>query len=440
MEPTPIVAPARGTDENSQYPPWTRAQQYLFRFSFAYALLYFLPTPLGWFPKTEWISRAYHQIWHAIVPWVGEHVLLLSEPATFVRNGSGDTTYYYVLLFCQAAIAVIVAIAWSVWARRAQQHTVLHDRLRIYVRYALATILISYGLVKVFKMQFPFPGPMRLAQAYGDSSPMGLLWTFMGYSTPYSMFSGALEVLGGVLLFWRRTTTLGALITVAVMTNVVLLNFCYDVPVKLFSTHLLLWTIFLLIPDARRLVDVLLLHRPSQPAPPRIPLRWRRVERARPVVKHVVLFIALSAMVHQTYKDWLERGDNAPTHAMYGLYEAETFILDGEERPPLLTDSERWHLVAVGRRATWIRVRTIGGRSELYRLQKDADERRMTFSSPEDGAPPLVFAYEFDGEWLHLTGHLDDRPVEVRLRRRDTSDYLLVTRGFHWINERPFNR
>ena len=30
----------------------------------------------------------------------------------------------------------------------------------------------------------------------------------MGYSTPYTLFSGAGEVLGGLLLFFRRTTTL----------------------------------------------------------------------------------------------------------------------------------------------------------------------------------------------------------------------------------------
>jgi hypothetical protein len=30
--------------------------------------------------------------------------------------------------------------------------------------------------------------------------------------------------------------------------------------------------------------------------------------------------------------------------------------------------------------------------------------------------------------------------VTARMRRIETEKMLLVTRGFHWINERPFNR
>jgi len=67
---------------------------------------------------------------------------------------------------------------------------------------------------------------------------MGLLWTFMAASKGYQIFTGAAEVLGGILLLWKRTTTLGALTVFGVMANVMALNFFYDVPVKLLSTHL----------------------------------------------------------------------------------------------------------------------------------------------------------------------------------------------------------
>ena len=68
---------------------------------------------------------------------------------------------------------------------------------------------------------------------------MGLLWTFMGASAPYQMLAGLAEVTCGMLLFWRRSRLLGALLAIGVMGNVVALNYCYDVPVKLFSTELL---------------------------------------------------------------------------------------------------------------------------------------------------------------------------------------------------------
>ena len=43
---------------------------------------------------------------------------------------------------------------------------------------------------------------------------------------------------------------LGALIAAVVMSQIVMLNFSYDVPVKLFSMHLLLQALVLAAPDA----------------------------------------------------------------------------------------------------------------------------------------------------------------------------------------------
>src|SRR5262249_30085415 len=158
------------------------------------------------------------------------------------------------------------------------------------------------------------------------SSPMGLLWTFMGYSKPYTIFAGASEVVGGMLLFFRRTTTLGALLLVAVVGNIVILNFSYDVPVKLFSSNLLVMAIFLVLPDLRRLANLLLLNRPVD-AVRRGPLfatRW--MNHAAVVAK--VLFIGYALFHHVDLKRASTRtyGDNVPKHALYGIYDVEEFI------------------------------------------------------------------------------------------------------------------
>jgi hypothetical protein len=99
--------------------------------------------------------------------------------------------------------------------------------------------MITYGVLKVIELQFSPPTPDRLIQTYGESSPMGLIWTLMGFSSLYCFFGGAGEVLGGLLLSLRRTTLLGALVCIGVLANVVMINLSFDVPVKLFSSHLL---------------------------------------------------------------------------------------------------------------------------------------------------------------------------------------------------------
>ena len=51
-------------------------------------------------------------------------------------------------------------------------------------------------------------------------------------SQAYSLFRGIGETLGGVLLVLPALTTLGALVSLAMMTNVLMLNMFYDVPRK----------------------------------------------------------------------------------------------------------------------------------------------------------------------------------------------------------------
>jgi hypothetical protein len=58
-----------------------------------------------------------------------------------------------------------------------------------------------------------------------------------GSSIAYSMFTGVIEAVGGALLFNRRTTTLGALVSLGALSQVVALNLSYYV---LFGTRPLL--------------------------------------------------------------------------------------------------------------------------------------------------------------------------------------------------------
>ena len=41
---------------------------------------------------------------------------------------------------------------------------------------------------------------------------------------------------------------------------------------------------------------------------------------------------------------------------------------------------------------------------------------------------------------LVMQGTFDGHKVRARLRQGEIPEFLLTTRGFHWINERPFNR
>jgi uncharacterized membrane protein YphA (DoxX/SURF4 family) len=125
-------------------------------------------------------------------------------------------------------IALVGTVVWSILDRRRTRYRELHSWVRLLVRYALALILVSYGFSKLFPQQYVPLSFARLIEPYGEFSPMGALGSFMAASRPYAIFSGAVEVAVGAWLLVRRTTTFGAMVAAAAMTDVVALNYCYD--------------------------------------------------------------------------------------------------------------------------------------------------------------------------------------------------------------------
>lgn len=358
MEPTHDSRPDPGS--------WSLSKRVLFRFGLLYFLLYSHPFPLHLIPNPatiaaifewEWAWTAHTQEWFfdylgrymiwvrdtefALIDWTASSIFGLTHD--LVRPlGSGDPTHSYVRLVVHAALAAVGCLAWTLVAiRRWSHHRLLGAWALLGLRFYLALIMLGYGLAKVFPVQFRFPDPTRLLAAYGDSSPMNVLWSFMGSSAAYTMFAGAGEVLGGVLLLFRRTATLGALVTIGVMTNVVAMNFCYDVPVKLYSSHIVLFACCMCAPDLRRLLNVLVLNRPAVPrdlTTPRLPVVGL-LAMVLVIGTRVSLSVSMNAERHAKMQDKSE---------LYGIWDVERYAVGGESVPPLTTDPVRWQNLVVG--------------------------------------------------------------------------------------------
>jgi hypothetical protein len=301
---------------------------------------------------------------------------------------------------------------------------------RLWVRYALACILTFYGLTKVFKAQFAMPSPWRLLQPYGESSPMGLLWTFMGASTPYTFFAGLAELIPGLLLFFRRTTLLGAVLGAATMANVVLLNFCYDVCVKLFSAHLLLFCLFLVAPHGARLWAALL-GRPTEAAPE----EWPRASRPWRALALAFALACTASTAHAAWGNYRSWGDGQPQPALAGLWDVEEHRRDGQPLPA--HDLRRWR--TLGLNAHGLVIVGADGRRLLLRAQSSSPAALSISGAIAGGATSLAIDAS-DPEHPTLRGPWEGWQIEVRLRRADSSRTLLRDRGFHFINETPFNR
>ena len=136
---------------------WSPFSRIIFRLTFSYFVLYNLPFPLNLLPNG---FVGYDNLWNAVTPKVGRW--LLHRTIDTAPNGSGDTTALWVQAFCFLVLALLSTITWTLLDRRATNYVRLCDWLTVYVRFALATAMISYGAAKVFPTQFPLPSLHRL--------------------------------------------------------------------------------------------------------------------------------------------------------------------------------------------------------------------------------------------------------------------------------------
>ncbi|HVG09584.1 MAG TPA: hypothetical protein VNM67_17920 [Thermoanaerobaculia bacterium] len=403
----------------NENPDWGPLRRALFRFLFSYLVLYSLPFPLDAIPVYgEILKEAYKEIWRAVVPWVGE--LVLGVEVRVRLGGSGDTAYNYVQLFCYLILALAATAIWTLLDRRRANYTRLHEWLRVYVRFTLAAAMIVYGAYKVIPSQFGAPFPSDLLQPIGESSPMRLLWTFMGVSASYIVFTGAAEMLGGLLLVARRTTLLGALVCIAVMSNVVILNLSYDVPAKLYSSHLLLMAVFLAAPDLKRLASLFVLNRRVPPA------ELRPLNRAALVFRTVFILIFTVAALHRSYVDIWRVDELGVERRVNGIWEVEELTVDGTVRPLLVTDETLWRRLVF----EWAWVVGIQYAHETvireYELRLDPGPHMYTLCCDPEMKAAISFK-RVEPDVLALEGTVNGRQIRGRFRRVDDSRFPLVS-------------
>jgi multidrug transporter EmrE-like cation transporter len=421
---------------------WSFAKRILFRLSFSYILLFTftylflynndLPRFLTYVPFAEALAERYSDLSDFLVHRVG--TAMFHADTSVPPNGSGDTTYNYVQVFCFLLAALAATAIWTVLDRKRANYVRLHEWLRVCVRFALAFWMLEYGSVKVIPVQVARPSLDRLLQPFGDASPEGMFWTFMGVSMAYTIFSGLAEMVGGLLLAFRRTALLGALVCIAVLTNVVTLNFCYDVSVKLFSSHLLALAVFLALPGLGRLANFLVFNRKVEPIAIRPLFTTKWLDRGALVLCSVFAFGFTAFLLVQSYEITRSRAAKSPLH---GLWNVEEFVVDGQVRPPLITDEARWRRVVFD--GPHVMAVLLGDSRERFHLELDPGAHTLTLAKRDVPEWKSAFSYQrLDPHLLALEGTFDGQKIQARLRKAEEPKFRLVSRGSHWIHDYPY--
>lgn len=322
-------------------------------------------------------------------------------------------------------------------------------------RLVLALLLLTYGASKTTLVQFGMADMGDSLIEFGEMSPMGLLWRQVAFSPLFQLLAGVAEVGAGLALLWRRTVILGALIALADMSFVLVLNLGYDVPVKQLSTLMVVLAIVVLTPWVPRLLRAVL----GQAALPAAPLHrlipWRPLDRLTDPVVLIVVVLAASLITWISVTG-LQRAMHENHAAPAGVW---AVVSDTVAPAPQATQDHRWQRVAIGTHDVGdgrvrMQLRTVDGRlldgTVLRRADGSLQARLSSPPSPgqhraEAGdAATRSATLRFtptDGGRLHVTGSGPEGRVDLVLAP-SPENRILFDRGFSWVPrvDDPFNR
>ena len=227
-----------------------------------------------------------------------------------------------------------------------------------------------------------------------------------------------------------------------------MINLAYDVPVKLFASHLLLACVFLLAQDAQRLLAFLALNQGAgattlyEP-----PDAGRRLRYARIAAKSVLIVLILILPAYSAWQGAQQRAAQVPPVPLNaGVYDVRLFVVHGDTIPALTSDSLRWRDVIIDNNTQG----SIGTTDTLFwqryrrgHFRYKADTTRHTLavwhsSFRLDSTHAFTARYDVpDSNTARLWTTIRGDSVYVELVR-SARHFQLAERQFHWLSE--YNR
>jgi hypothetical protein len=331
---------------------WKSYELVLFRVAFVFFTLMSIPLSGKYYTmlfSLNWLDLGYRDLTN-----LGRFSPnFLTIPTESGRWGLASYADYGVLLL----IAIVVGLIWTVVDRKRLNYRLLYYWLRVLVRYRVAIGMIEFGLVKVFLIQMPEAPLGTLHTNFGDITAQKLYWLSVGVVPWYEITLGFVEVIAGILLFFRKTTMPGALLTAGASANIVYINFAYDGGVHVYSSYFVILCLFLLIPYIADFYKLLVKEQAVNPVRyyPRFKSPAQKAIRFIFKGGIIFLFTAVIGYLHirnQLHKPLIKEPITAGIPGTKGYYEVSEFKLNNKIIPYSPLDSVRWQDVTFEKYST----------------------------------------------------------------------------------------
>jgi hypothetical protein len=163
---------------------------------------------------------------------------------------------------------------------------------------------------------------------------------------------------------------------------------------------------------------------------------WQRISRV--VLKIIVVAGVPVLMSYETLSEMDDVGTYASPKGMNGIYRVEEYVVNGKAVPLLVTDSSCWRYMVM--EDGYADVKTMTDKMQYYSFRADTVKKTMELGDEKTNEHSTLMYSLPDTAHVLIAGRLSKDSVNIRLKRLDVNSFRLVSRGFHWINEYPYNR
>lgn len=398
---------------------WTPGQKFTLRVAVIFFLIMSIPWSGDWYSNLfgiDWMHIHYRDIYD--IARFNPSFVRFSNP---LYNLSGYADWILIL--------IVSFIGGGIWTLiESKKSNLNYDNLyywiRVVARYRAGIGIIGFGYTKLFPTQMPYPSLGLLNTNFGDFTAQKIYWLSVGIVPWYQVFAGVVELAAGTLLFFRKTTTVGALMLLSALGDITYVNFAYDGGVHVYASYFVLFAVFLLWYDAVPVYNLLVKERFTIPRSyiPSFSQKWLRF--ARVSLKTATIFIFLVYLFYaevlnfnyDPYKQPALKG----VSALRGNYHVNEFRINGKDIPYSPLDSVRWQDVTFEKWSTLaynvnkpVKLDlSNGGGSPMRDINR-------TFELTGTGGGKRVFYY--DADTITHTLYLQDKYVEARSQRKTES-------------------
>jgi hypothetical protein len=411
---------------------------YLSTFSFHFCLIFccanilFFPVPYYLFPN---VGSYFEPVIDPLIRWAGTNLFRVEEPFTssLISDSKGLYVFVALLAIFSGILAVIIPF---VFRKRISRSFATKISLWFYtvMSYYLALTLLKYGADKIFKHQFYLPEPNTLFTPVGDMTPDLLFWSSMGSSYSYTVFSGIIEIIPALFLLFRKTRLIGIIISVGVLTNVVMINFGFDITVKVYSLFLFFLSLVLLAPNLTPLYKFFVLREKAEQVDSGFMIDSKTSLTGYTIVKTLVIGLLLFESCGIYFAANNLNDDNGPRPPLYGAYDVYLFTDNGNIVPASMSNPGRFKRVFFHRRSYFI-VQTMDDHFVDYKVEVNQVTKRLLLSSSSHAAhdgKTSELTYQINGDELVILGFFFDSYITLYSKKIDLKELPLLKEEFHW--------